>query len=76
MINLSLRLGTIQAHKINVEFSLDVFRFLFNGKGRRPDKGRGMLYGRKTLINSTLGKTGGHHMTSLVTDAVLTFHCG
>ena len=30
---------------------------------------------RNTLINITLEKTGGHHMTSLVTDAVLTFHC-
>ena len=56
MINRSLRLGTIQAHKINVEFSLDVFRFLFNGKGRRPDKGRGMLYGKEYFDKQYFGE--------------------
>lgn len=43
----SLTQGIVRNYKFCVEFRLDVFRFLFNGKGSAPPAGMGMMYGEK-----------------------------
>lgn len=40
----SLKVGCIRSNKFNVDFSLDVFRYLFNNKGSAVVRGRGKLY--------------------------------
>jgi len=43
-IQCSLRQGINLNCKFNVEFRLDVFSYLFNGKGSLPPSGQGKLY--------------------------------
>ena len=40
----SLKSGVNSNNRLDLEFRTDVFRFLFNGKGRNPPKGRGLFY--------------------------------
>ena len=40
----SLNLGTIRGCHFNVEFRLDVYNYLFKGKGTKPPSGRGLLF--------------------------------
>lgn len=40
----SLKSGVNCNNRLDLEFKTDVFRFLFNGKGRNPPKGRGLFY--------------------------------
>ena len=37
-------MGVNKSCKIELEFRVDVFRFLFKGKGRTPPTGRGLYY--------------------------------
>ena len=46
-INSSLRVGTIRCCKFNFEFRLDVFKFLFGGKGQQTQHQRGMDYNKE-----------------------------
>ena len=43
-IQRSLKSGVGCSNRLEVEFRTDVFRFLFNCKGRIPPKGRGLFY--------------------------------
>ena len=43
-IHRSLKSGMNCNNRIDIEFRTDVFRFLFNGKGRNPPTGRGLFY--------------------------------
>ena len=43
-IQKSLKSGVNCNNRLDLEFRTDVFRFLFNGKGRNPPKGRGLFY--------------------------------
>ena len=43
-INRSLKLGVNCSNRLEVEFRVDVFRYLFHGKGHAPPRGRGLLY--------------------------------
>ena len=40
----SLKSGVNSNNKIELEFRIDVFKYLFNGKGRNPPTGRGLFY--------------------------------
>ena len=40
----SLKSGVNRNNRLDIEFRTDVFRVLFNGKGRNPPKGRGLFY--------------------------------
>ena len=40
----SLKSGVICNNRLDIEFRTDVYRFLFNGKGRNPPNGRGLFY--------------------------------
>jgi len=41
----SLKLGVNRSCKFSLEFTYDVFNFLFSGKGTTPPTGRGKFYG-------------------------------
>ena len=43
-IHRSLKSGLNCNNRVELEFRTDVFRFLFNGKGRTPPSGRGLFY--------------------------------
>ena len=43
-IHRSLKAGVNCNNRLDVEFRSDVFRFLFNGKGRNTPTGRGLFY--------------------------------
>ena len=43
-VNRSLKMGVNSNCKIEVEFRTDVFKYLFNNKGRKPPTGRGLVY--------------------------------
>lgn len=46
-VNTSLKAGTVRSWKFYVEFRLDVFNFLFDGKGRDPNVESGTLYDKE-----------------------------
>lgn len=43
-VHRSLKSGVNCNNRIDFEFRVDVFRYLFNGKGRAPPNGRGLFY--------------------------------
>ena len=43
-IQRSLKTGINSNNRLDLEFRTDVFRFLFDGKGRTPPNGRGLFY--------------------------------
>ena len=43
----SLKLGVVRCCKFDVEFRLDVFKFLFDGKGQSTPGRQGKLYGAR-----------------------------
>ena len=43
-VNKSLKSGVNTNCKIEIKFRTDVFRYLFNNKGRKPTTGRGLFY--------------------------------
>lgn len=45
-VSASLKLGTVRLCKFSVEFRLDVFKFLFDGKGTTSSRTAGKLYNR------------------------------
>ena len=40
----SLNVGTIRCCKFSIEFRIDIYNFLFDGKGSKPTSGKGLLY--------------------------------
>ena len=44
IVQKSLKSGINCNNKVEVEFRTDVFKFLFNGKGSKPPRGRGLFY--------------------------------
>ena len=53
-IGKSLKCGTIRASKFCIDFRLDVFRYLFNSKGK--DKGSGKLYEKDDFNSDYFGE--------------------
>ena len=43
-IHKSLKSGINRNNRLDIEFRTDVFRFLFNGNGRTPPRGRGLFF--------------------------------
>lgn len=53
-VSKSLKCGTIRASKFSIEFRLDVFRYLFNSKGRA--RGSGKLYEKDDFNSDYFGE--------------------
>ena len=51
-IKKSLKVGTVRQCKFDVEFRLDVFRLMFDGKGQSAPRGRGMTYTKADFPNN------------------------
>lgn len=55
-IQRSLKTGINSNNRLDLEFRTDVFRFLFDGKGRTPPNGRGLFYYDLDDFNKTYFK--------------------
>ena len=53
-IQKSLKSGVNSSNGLDLEFRTDVFRFLFDGKGRTPPNGQGLFYDMDDFDNTFL----------------------